>query len=76
MKKVKFNIVCASRSACPEVKNFLYSIGFESVDEIFDDPTADLQATVKVQNTEQMRKIVSKLSSGSKEKISQITVTA
>ena len=75
MKKVKFKIVCASRSACPETKEFLYGMGFESVDEVFDDPTADLQATIRVQNTQQMRDIFSKLSIGSEEKISQITVT-
>ena len=76
MKKVKFNIICISRSACPEVKNFLYSVGFESVDEVFDDPTADLQAVIQIENTEQMYEVISKLSSGNYEKISEITVTA
>lgn len=66
--------MCASRQACPEVKDFLHKLGFTQVDEVFDDPTADLTAEIEVQSNEQMKNLFERISQ-SNEKITQISVT-
>jgi len=73
-KKLQFDIICATRQACPEVKDFLYKMGFSSVDEVFDDPSADLRAVIEVKTGEQVQEIINKISNMPEKKIGRITV--
>lgn len=74
-KLLKFNILCSTRKACPEIKKALKSLGFDPVEEIFDKPTADIQAIIKINDQKHLNEILTKVSKLDHEKISQVTVS-
>lgn len=75
MVKARFDIMCSSRQACPEVMDSLRHMDFENVDEIFDNPTYDITATIEIKNEQHMDHLIKELDKKAHGKIKQVAIT-
>ena len=74
-RKLKFNVLCSTRKACPDVKKALESLGFTNVKDVLNQPTADIEAVIEVKDQTHLNEILNKVSKIEQNKISQVTVS-